>query len=113
MLIYKLDENYNVVPGDLNDLNDLNDPELIARHNVGKDQVGPYLVSTVFLTVNLSYSSKPVYFETMIFCDNNDDPFDQSQRRYERYEQALVAHHVIVAYLKDFIRGKVPSQLPF
>lgn len=74
----------------------LNDPEY---RQVARDDVDGLLVSTVWLGVDHSFGEggRPIIFETMVFGpDGNDEWMD----RYSTEEEALLAHHAIVAALR-------------
>lgn len=76
---------------------------------VGLDIVGEAKVSTVFLfmdhSLNFMRRKKeidPVLFETMIFRG----PYDEYQRRYHTYDEALQGHNNIIKSLEE---GKDPD----
>ena len=69
-----------------------NDTRRVARDTVGKADV-----STVFLGVDHSFGGeKPLWFETMIFGGQ----YDEWQRRYTTWDEALAGHKKIVADLR-------------
>jgi hypothetical protein len=69
---------------------------------VGRDNVGPLFVSTVFLGVDHNHSGRgdPMLFETMIF-DGNEDSY---QVRCSTWGQAEIEHHTAVEVAKKFAR---------
>jgi len=59
---------------------------------VARNRVNGRLVSTVFLGIDHSFRGDvPILYETMIFCDNQDE-LHQFQRRYATREEALIGH---------------------
>ena len=72
---------------------------------VGRDELEDgTLISTVFLGLDHSYSSKggPILFETMIFAPEGKlKEYDQYQTRYKSWKQAKEAHDKIVELLKS------------
>ena len=98
---YKLDENYNAIPCEVDELvwNE-------KTRRVGNDIVGTKLkrfinlisfgkfsvlieISTVFLGINHQYSNgKPRIFETMIFGGK----YDQEMERYSTWNEAEEGH---------------------
>lgn len=71
------------------------------KRRVALTKVGPYEVSTVLLCIDHNFSSdtRPVIFETMVFCDDEKDPNYQDMERYCTKEAALKGHNEIVARL--------------
>lgn len=69
-----------------------------GSRTVKKEQIGEYLVSTVFLGTdhNWGWGEEPLLFETMIFKDDLN-----YQRRCTTWEQALEMHKEAVAFVKD------------
>jgi|SRR5215510_5144321 len=65
---------------------------------VKKEQVGKYLISTVWIGLNMNIFKDPIQiFETMIFSDKQDvlDPGDSLygyQERYSTLQEALSGH---------------------
>lgn len=53
------------------------------------------LVSTVFLGMNHSWGSVPLWFETMVF----EGPHDGDMDRYTTYQEALDGHEAMVKKL--------------
>jgi hypothetical protein len=63
--------------------------ETHSRH-VANDLIGGIRVSTVFLGLNHAFrSTRPLWFETMIFGGEHDG----YQDRYETWEQAEAGHN--------------------
>ena len=67
----------------------------------GKDRVGKFFVSTVWLGVNYNYNpnGKPLIFETMIF-DESKNSEDVGWRRYSTKEEALAGHQEAIKWAK-------------
>jgi hypothetical protein len=64
-------------------------------HNrvLAQTEVGPLLVSTVFLGVDHDFGGgPPVLWETMIFNAPDDHPLDGYQDRYTSREAAMEGH---------------------
>ena len=69
----------------------------LARRIVAKSQVGPYLVSTVFLGLDHNFGDgPPVLWETMVFHDDRGSE-DLECRRYASQQDALEGHAAMVA----------------
>ena len=70
-----------------------------------KTQVGDYTVSTVDLGIDHSFGlGKPLYYETMIFSDNKENPFEYYQERYTTKEEAIKGHLQAIEFVKDFFK---------
>jgi len=71
-----------------------------AERHVAETQVGPVLVSTVFLGINHSFGrGPPLLFETMIFgMDDND-----YQVRCSTWDEAENDHQVAVAIARQHL----------
>lgn len=75
---------------------------------VGSTQVGPYLVSTVWLGVDHSFGGDqaPLVFETMVFLTEGEDEqgeagwLDRACTRYAGEEEALQGHQEWVATVR-------------
>lgn len=69
-----------------------------ADRVVGKTMVGETRVSTVFLGLNHGFldSSRPLFFETMVF----GGPLDQGQWRCGTWEEAEAQHREVVKQVK-------------
>jgi len=67
-----------------------------------------YTISTVDLGLDHSFGmGKPLYYETMIFLENEDyknNEFSDFQLRYSTEEEARISHENIV---KAFERGEI------
>lgn len=72
-----------------------------ADRKVARDQVGEADVSTVFLGLNHGFGGRPLYFETMLFATNPEDPRDGSTWRYQTWDEAAAGHAAVVAALRD------------
>lgn len=63
---------------------------------VAVEEIGEYVISTVFLGVDLSFGGDlPILFETMIF---DPDLEDQGQWRCGTWEEAIDQHEAAVAH---------------
>lgn len=97
-MYFKLDENKKVVPCSMYEFGkQVEDPR---SRIIGKTQLGPYVVSTVFLMIDHGFGGeKHLFFETMIWSEKDPDAeykfFDNYQWRYETYEEALEGHKTI------------------
>lgn len=67
-----------------------------------------YIVSTIDLGIDHNFGmGKPLYYETMIFLENEDyknNEFSDFQLRYSTEEEARISHENIV---KAFERGEI------
>src|SRR5258708_33100035 len=103
-LWYKLDENKNVVPCSAEEFNlQMMKPEEYRR--VGRTQIGPYVVSTVFLVIDHGFGgSQHLWFETMIWSEKTEGyRFFSYQVRYETYREALAGHVAVVKLVEEGI----------
>ena len=68
-----------------------------ANRIVKQEEVGPYMVSTVFLGLdhNFLMEGPPVLFETMVFCDGADCNY---QERCCTWAEAEAQHEAAVAW---------------
>jgi hypothetical protein len=68
-----------------------------ADRHVGRDQIGPYLVSTVFLGLDHRFgrNGPPLLFETMTFGADADDA-DFGFARTATWQEAELAHALAV-----------------
>lgn len=66
---------------------------------VKREEVGPYLISTVFLGLdhNFSEHGPPLLFETMIFCDGESLDY---QRRCSTWAEAEAQHEAAAAFAR-------------
>lgn len=65
------------------------------ERQVAKNYIGPYCISTVFLQIDHSFTDggKPVVFETMIFGEEEDQPWSESYcERYSTWDEAVEGH---------------------
>ena len=70
-----------------------------------KTQVGNYKVSTVDLGIDHNiWGNKPLYYETMIFSDNEDNQFEYYQERYATEEEARKGHEKAIKYIKEHMK---------
>lgn len=75
-----------------------------TRFNL-KTQIGDYKVSTVDLGIDHSFGlGKPLYYETMIFSDSKENPFEYYQERYTTKEEATKGHLQAIEFVKDFLK---------
>lgn len=82
------------------------------RH-VGNDEIGDFLVSTVFLTTNHNWGftdPRPVLFETMIFRKNAAGEYksDNYQERFCTWKEAEVGHWAGIAVAEGWIATGYP-----
>jgi len=95
---YILDENNNVVKGDLIDTAIMRES---GRFIVKQEMIGDIKISTVFLGVDHSFDFLgdhiPIVFETMIFGGEHND----YQTRCATWDQALEMHQTAV----DIVNG--------
>lgn len=83
-LFHKLDKDHNVVPCTLEEFAAMSDEE----RRVGRDQIGPFLVSTVFLGIDHGHGAgAPLFFETMIFGPLGDVYCDRRSTWAEAEEE--------------------------
>lgn len=69
-----------------------------AARVVGKDDVGPYLISTVFLGLGHGFGNGRRLFETMVFMPQSQNPWrEHDVARYETRQQAIEGHAAMVA----------------
>jgi hypothetical protein len=60
---------------------------------IKQENIGNYEVSTVYVGLDMGlFNPLPLIFETMIFCDDADDPLYLWQERYTYKDQALEGH---------------------
>lgn len=68
-------------------------------------------VSTVFLATNYNFGlgephDLPILFETMVFTDDKNDPWDSFTKRYASWWDAELGHKAIVKAIK---KGQLPN----
>src|SRR4029077_6186675 len=104
-LWHKLDENKKVVPCSSYECH--KQFENFESRIVGRTQLGPYFVSTVFLMLDHGFGGESQWFETMIISEKNPDAedkvIDRYQWRYPTYEKALEGHETIVMMVREGI----------
>ena len=68
---------------------------------VKQETVGDSRVSTVFLCLDHAWHGEdgPILFETMIF----DGYYDEFQRRYKTYDEALQGHNDAVEMVNEYL----------
>lgn len=71
-----------------------------------KTQVGDYTVSTIDLGINHQFDDDlpPLYYETMIFSKNKQNPFEYYQERYTTEIEARKGHLETIEFVKDFLK---------
>lgn len=70
------------------------------RGRVGRDWVGPAMVSTIFLSIDHAFGQgTPLLFETMIFWKGG--PLNREQMRYSTYDEAEAGHRATVARVRQ------------
>lgn len=71
-----------------------------ADRTVVREQIGGYLVSTVFLGLDHNFDPDrgPVLFETMVF--EGDDALDLLMQRYSTWEEAEAGHRAIAELVR-------------
>lgn len=81
------------------------------RRIIGQNEVGAYLVSTVFLTVNhaIDEDDPPLLYETAIFINNDnygeDDNWNEIKERYSTRSAAEAGHVRWLAWAKTDLNG--------
>jgi len=93
--------------------------DMDARRVVSTD-IGPYLVSTVFLVLDHGYlpDSPPVLYETMVFSvDMRDDPEENGLlefdvHRYHTEQEALQGHEEVCLLVRATLDENVPQIAP-
>jgi hypothetical protein len=72
-------------------------------NKVAQEQVGKYLVSTVWLGLDhaLSPNDPPAIFETMVFENGVDEFQDLFMQRYPNEVAALAGHDLAVAWARE------------
>jgi hypothetical protein len=95
-LYYYLDDNNVAIPTD-----DVHVASPFVGRRVAYTEVGPYRISTVFLSINHQYveGSPPILWETMVF-EGPDSFEDKLCRRYSSHQSALEGHNKVVKQLE-------------
>lgn len=71
-----------------------------------KTKVGKYLISTVDLGINhqLIETLPPLYYETMVFSDDEQNVFEYYQERYTTKEEAIKGHKEAVKVVEKQLK---------
>jgi len=76
-------------------------PDKILR----QDEAAGFFVSTIFFGVDLGYGKRPIWFETMVFRQTDDDQPAASrpvtQERYSTRHEALAGHQRILEAVRS------------
>lgn len=89
-----------------------------SRRQIALDYIGPWMISTVFLALDYSFSSRPeddpllyqpMLWESMVFEVKGSDLESLTMRRYRSREAALVGHQELCG----LARRARPGQNPF
>lgn len=106
-MYYKLDENKNVTECTLEEWMTM--IKSGCRH-ISENDLGDYIVSTVFLGLNHSINDKPEFFETMLY-NKKDNQFLDYQARYSTYDEAIDGHQKAIDWfnggMKDDYRRDI------
>lgn len=104
-MFYGLDDDHNPIPLDLKDPNLEALMRDVQKRRVALDEIGDYVVSTVFLGLDhcFSLTGSPILFETMIFPKGGFR--DLHCERYETWNEAVAGHQRIVA---DVVAERLP-----
>lgn len=80
------------------------------NRQVGRTQIGPYRISTVFLGLDHRFGDKgpPILFETMIFMDNGWN--EEWQERCSTWNEAFDMHHKAMNYAFRLCRWDIIVQ---
>lgn len=95
-MFYKLNDEKNVVPGDLKDFTELFDGLLgLQLRRIRLDKVGDKDISTIFLGTPHGFDEldHPYLFETMVFLPEERKAI--YRRLYTNYTEALLGHRSI------------------
>ena len=78
------------------------------KRQVGDTSLPGVRVSTVFLGIDHNFMGHgpPILYETMVFCDDAESPWNQFQRRWTTKEAAKLGHDAIVLAIKN---GEFPE----
>lgn len=67
-------------------------------------RIGKYLISTVDLGCDVSFiKGKPLYYETMIFVNDEFSDNLDYQERYKTKKQAILGHKLAIQYVLNLI----------
>ena len=83
-----LDDENNVVIS--TDINKTMASWVDSRRFVAQETAGDYMVSTVFLGIDLGFDGPPMWFETMLFGEGL--PLDREYDRCTTWDEALAMH---------------------
>lgn len=74
---------------------------------VAKTQIGPYLVSTVWLGLDHGFgmTEQPLIFETMVFNERTGDTDVDQMHRYATEDEAIRGHEEIEARIRTLYRA--------
>lgn len=77
--------------------------EVVAHAALWQENVGNYLVSTIFLSLdhNFSDEGKPILFETMVFAKGGVEMYID---RYRTYDEAEKGHQRAVYLTQESVR---------
>lgn len=67
----------------------------IFERHICNDYIEEYHISTVWLGFNHGWFGKILLFETMVFCNDENNEWHEYQERYETLEEAQVGHKKI------------------
>jgi hypothetical protein len=99
------DEHGNILMEPMRQLSAFFSDESYKR--VARTEVSNCVVSTVWLGIDHNFGDgPPLIFETMIFGEGNNAPYEDWCWRYSTLEEAEVAHEAIVAALRE---GREPA----
>lgn len=107
---YILTDHHIAIPCDL--MTWANMFEKFTNRIVAQTQIGPVLVSTVFLGLDHNFGAgDPVLFETMVFDAEADDNW---MCRYCTWEEAVRGHDITVKATEELVaaaNGRIAAQL--
>jgi hypothetical protein len=74
-------------------------------HHIRQSYCKGYRISTVFLPAALRFMKQLLVFETMVFCDNENDPFYWYKEKYSTYNEAVKGHGRIRKRIRAYIKA--------
>lgn len=86
---------------------------------VKQTSLGDYLISTVWMGLNMAFfrDEKPLIFETMIFCENEEtkkeDRLHMFQERYSNEQDAIEGHEIAIGVCRlhiEYLEAKKKGQ---
>lgn len=82
--------------------------EDIEYRLVKQECIGNRMISTVWLGLNHAFfKDQPLLiFETMVFSEDENDPYNNDQYRYSTLEEAEEGHKMVVEEIK---KGTIPG----